>query len=110
MDLNIRVSLQARDAGQDALGQPVTTWIELSKLWIGLQPLRLGEAMLARQIKTEVTHIGVARRNSLLADPSTAATRRFVYGTRIFDIKGLRPDDQRTGWVHMELSEGLNNG
>lgn len=49
------VTLQVRDSGQDAFGQPVTTWTDVKALGANISTVSLSEALrLGREIHTTV--------------------------------------------------------
>jgi len=49
-----RVSLQRRQAGQDALGQAVETWDTVAEIWAQAQPLRGRSWFAAGQVQSGV--------------------------------------------------------
>ena len=93
--LDRRVTLVARAAGQDALGQPVDTWTAFATVWAdirhksGLETLR-GDA--------EVSLVAASIRIRYRAD--VLAGHRVVDGSVTYDIRAVLAD-RRAGYLDL---------
>lgn len=59
--LRSRISIQARDAGQDDTGQPSTTWSEWQAVWARVVSVSGTENFKGQQYSPEVTHVVTVR-------------------------------------------------
>ncbi len=46
-DLDQRAKIQALESGQDALGQPFNTWLDIAEVWCAFEPLTGREYLAA---------------------------------------------------------------
>lgn len=85
--LNSRVSIQTRAAGQDALGQPSETWTTLATVWANIRHPSGSEAIRA---DAQASIVRASIRVRLRTD--VTARMRVVHGAAIYDIKAVLPD------------------
>ena len=85
--LNSRVSIQARVAGQDALGQPSETWAELAAVWANIRHPSGSEAIRA---DAQASIVRASIRVRLRTD--VTARMRVVHGATTYEIKAVLPD------------------
>ena len=112
-DLNKRVRIERRGDELDALGQPSTApsnWIEVGTVWAAVEPLTGRERMLAQANRSELSHTVTIRYHAKFANAMEMATRRIVYGSRIFSIQASVDRQEAHRWLNLSCSEGLNDG
>lgn len=87
--LNRRVTIQKLAVGQDAIGQPVTTWTDLATVWASVVYLQ-GLETIKGDADTSVkkASIRIRRRTDV------TAAMRVLLGATVFEIKAALPDEQ----------------
>jgi len=108
--MNRRVAIQQRNAGQDAIGGQLETWVTIATVWAAIEPLTGRELLAAQSVQSEVTHQLVIRWQAIFANPKAIAAMRVVYGSRIFNITGALNQGERNRELLLLASEGLNQG
>lgn len=89
MARNSRITIRARTAGSDELGQPLTTWQDIATLWSSIRHLSGAAAIKAdANISTVRASISVAKRADI------EAGMQAVHGSTVYDIKAVLPDEQ----------------
>lgn len=88
--LNSRVSIQARAAGQDAIGQPSETWATLATVWANIRHPSGSEAIRA---DAQASIVRASIRVRLRTD--VTARMRVVHGAATYEIKAVLPDVAR---------------
>jgi len=109
-NLRRRVQIQARAAGQDSLGQPLTDWATITTVWADVEPLSGRELIKAQATLSEVTHLVTIRYQAQFADPLAMAKNRILYGTRVFNIHASIDPGERHDALQLSCSEGLSDG
>lgn len=88
-DLKSLVTVQVLQAGQDAIGQPVTTWATFKTLRANIRYLNGLETIKAdAQTSVVKASIRIRRRTDI------TAAMRVVFGATTFEIKAVLPDEQ----------------
>jgi len=88
-DLKSLVTVQVLQAGQDEIGQPVTTWATFKTLRANIRYLNGLETIKAdAQTSVVKASIRIRRRTDI------TAAMRVVYGATTFEIKAVLPDEQ----------------
>ena len=95
--LNSRISIQQLSTGQDAIGQPVTTWADFASVWANIRYLNGIETVKA-DAQTSVVKASIRIRRRTDITPAM----RVVYGVTTFQINAVLPDEQ--GRQHIDLS------
>ena len=96
-DLKSLVSIQMLQAGQDAIGQPVTTWAAFITVRAHIRYLSGIETVKA-DAQTSVVKASIRIRRRTDITPAM----RVVYGVTTFQINAVLPDEQ--GRQHIDLS------
>ncbi len=104
------VRFQTRDTSVDSFGQQVTTWIDAFSTRASIEPLTVREQFAAQAVQSEISHRITVRYRPELANPTSVAAMRVVYGTRVFNIIGALNIDERHAIVEISATEGLNDG
>lgn len=89
-DLSTRVVLQRRSAGEDALGQPVTTWATHDTVWADV---RHGTGMEAIKADARMSVVRASIRIRYRTD--LTAGDRVLIGSTVYEITAVIPDLQR---------------
>lgn len=87
-----RVTVQQNTGtGTDSEGLPVVTWADVATVWAQVHDLAGREYFASQQVQTEVTtEITIRHRTGL------NTKMRAKFGTRIFDIQSIIPDERKT--------------
>lgn len=105
-DLNRSITIQAKQAGQDAAGQPVNTWTDVATVWANIK----GETGMA-SIRKTLPRDGVAMsldaysfRIRFLTE--IVAGMRVLYEGATFDILQVRMDYAGRIWTDLVCEAG----
>jgi SPP1 family predicted phage head-tail adaptor len=101
--LNRRVTIKYLSSGQDAIGQPVTTWNDLAPVWASILHLNGIEAIKAdAQASIVKASIKIRRRTDV------TASMRVYHGSVVYEIKAVLPDevDRTKTFLSCELING----
>lgn len=112
-DLNRRITIQARDTGEDEAGQPVTTWTTYTKTWAdvrgisGLTAIRNGipadvqGVSFRLRYRTDLTFALRVCLNDENDDPIESDP---------FDIQNVLKDVKGKEWTDLVSIVGANDG
>jgi SPP1 family predicted phage head-tail adaptor len=82
--LNHRVTLQAKAAGFDELGQPVAGWTDVATLWADIRHLSGLQAIKAdANISTVRASVRIRKRSDV------DAGMRVVHGSTVYDVRAV---------------------
>lgn len=85
--LNTRITIQQLGGGEDALGQPVPTWVDVCQVWAWMRNQTGASAIRAgADVSTTQTSIRIRWRTGITAG------MRVVKGTTVYDIQAVLPD------------------
>lgn len=109
-DLNRRIKIQVRQAGQDALGQPGTAgWMDLDpapgEVWASILFLNGKEYAVS---SAELSRAQVSMRIRYRTD--VTAAMRVLHGGAVYNIEAVLPDAAGHEYVDLACSVGTNNG
>ena len=94
--LNRRVTLQRRATGQDAAGQPVSSWQDVATVWASVLTQNGLESIKAdRPVSQVKASIRIRWRTDI------DAGMRAVLGATVYDIKAVLPDETKR--QHIDL-------
>ncbi|MEM5325176.1 phage head closure protein [Paraburkholderia sp. JHI2823] len=105
-DFNRRITIQAKQDGEDELGQPFTSWVAVA---VGVPANLLattGKEYVASS--EEVSKAQVSMRIRWRTD--ITAAMRVLYDGGIFNIEAVLPDYAGRRFVDLACSVGANNG
>lgn len=94
--LNRKVVIERRVTGQDALGQPSTTWETVATVWADIRILG-GLETLKAGADTSIVKASIRVRWKTGID----AGMRVKHGADLYDIKSVQPDVSRR--MHIDL-------
>lgn len=109
-ELTRLVSVQQRATTPDSYGQQVSTWTEIKKVYAKIEALSGRELVTAQSISAEISHRFTLHYDAIFASPKTAATYRFVYAGRMFNITATMNIDEDDRVIELMAAEGLNDG
>ena len=95
-ELRHRVTVQEETDTVDGQGGYTSAWSTFCKVWARIEPLSATEQFYRGGIQPGVTHRVTLRHRS-----DIGPTNRILYGTRTFNILGVRNIDERD--VGLEL-------
>jgi SPP1 family predicted phage head-tail adaptor len=96
--LNRRCTLQSKQAGVDAIGQPVDAWTDVLSFW-GRIKVTSGYEIVKANATVQVNRVNIRSRYMLAAFAD--AGMRVVHGDRIYNVEAVLPDD--AGREHVDL-------
>ena len=89
-DLNNLVTIQTRQAGQDAVGQPLAGWVTLAQVWADV---RHGNGMEAVKAGAPVSEVKASIRIRRRTDVTSAM--RVLVGSTPYAIEAVIQDEAR---------------
>ena len=96
MGLNSQITVQQRQAGSDAAGQPLTTWTNVATLWAEIRhPTGLEQIRAEGQVSTVQASIKVRQRDGI------TAAMRVLHGTTVYEIRAVLPDQVERQFMHL---------
>jgi head-tail adaptor len=87
----------------DTFGQPTQNWTTIGTFSVFLRPLMGREAIVAKQVKAEATHMATCR--YLGSGVAINPTWRWQLGSRLFGILEIRNIEERNRSYEMTLQE-----
>jgi SPP1 family predicted phage head-tail adaptor len=100
--LRHRVTIEAPSEGQDAYGEPASTWTPVTQVWASREDLTGREAYAAQQVRAEVT----TRFGMRFRDGITAKMRLLSDGIAYNVASVADPDGRKRTLVVMAAREG----
>lgn len=103
--LKHRVTIQMPARVRDAAGQPAIGWTDFAKVWANVQYLNGRQFLTSNgEANSATASIRLRYRTDL------NATMRVLYGSTIFDIVAVLPDEDGGDHVDLACTTGTNNG
>lgn len=93
-----RITVQTPTEVDDDAGGRAVSWADALSLWAVVEPMAGKEVWLSSQLQSRVDARITVRYQSSLADTTTAAKNRALFGSRIYNIKAVKnlADDMKT--------------
>ncbi len=101
--MNNLVSIQRRDAGVGATGQPVDSWSEIATEWASIEPASGREYFATSGERSDVTHEIRLR----VGGPAFAPADRVVCGSRVFDVQSVLNDYEANRFLVLMVVERI---
>jgi SPP1 family predicted phage head-tail adaptor len=89
--MNHRITLLRRQAGRDALNQPIEDWTDVATIWADVR-FQSGAEVLRANAEVSVKRASIRIR----ARKDIDASWRIRYQGEEFDVKSALPDDDRS--------------
>ncbi|SFB74192.1 phage head-tail adaptor, putative, SPP1 family [Polaromonas sp. OV174] len=94
--LNKLITLQRLTEGQDEIGQPVTDWADVAKVWANVRYLSGIQTIKSdAPVSIAKASIRIRRRTDVVAG------MRALLGETVFEIKAVLPDEQGREFVDL---------
>jgi SPP1 family predicted phage head-tail adaptor len=91
-----RVTVQTLSEAQDSYNQKIQSWTDAGTYWASIKNLSGREAVNAKQIKAESTHLVTMRYvGALFTSPGLLPSMRLTFNSRIFNILYVNNIDER---------------
>lgn len=84
-----RVIIQEPSRAGDGMGGKTVTWVEYTKAWISIKPVKAWEKYEAMKMEQPITH-----KIEMRYQAGITPAMRILYGTRIFGIKEVINEDE----------------
>jgi SPP1 family predicted phage head-tail adaptor len=88
-DLRHRIDLQSYTDYIDIYGKPDRSWTTYATVWAQITPTSNSESIYGLQLSSSTTHAILIR-----YQPDVAPNHRVLFGSRIFNIEGVRNLDE----------------
>jgi SPP1 family predicted phage head-tail adaptor len=99
------LTLQELSAGQDEIGQPLQTWVDVATDWADIRFLRGIEAVKAgASVSVADCSVRVRYRAGVTAG------MRYVEGSTVYDIQSVLPDTTGMHYLDLACKQGASNG
>ena len=99
-DLRHRIAFQTLSRATDGQGGFVETWSDLATVWAFVKPVSSKERLFGQRLQYQRSHEVVIRwRNDITQE------MRFLFDSRIFQIKGVRAPDERKFFLMIDAEE-----
>jgi SPP1 family predicted phage head-tail adaptor len=103
--LNRRVTLQQQSTTSDAYGQRLLEWSDVATVWANIRTINGKEyATSGQEVSGVTTSIRIRYRSGINAG------MRVLYGTTIYNIKAVLPDESGREYIDLAVESGVNNG
>lgn len=103
--LQSRITIQRLEDGQDEIGQPVQTWVDVATVWANIRYLSGVETVKSdAPVSVARASIRIRRRTDV------HAAMRVVFGSTVFDILSVLPDEESRERLDLVCETGANNG
>lgn len=100
------VVIEQMASSRGAAGDPTQTWTPVGNAWwVEIEPRRALEVPLSGAQQSVVEYVITGRYRS-----GVTAKMRVRYGTRTFNIVGVRNLGEANHWLELDCEEGLNVG
>lgn len=87
--LNNRVTIQSRQVGVDAVGQPVDVWVNYVQVWANIKFVSgIDSIMGGAEFSVTKCSVMIRKRSDIKFG------MRLLYDGNIFDIVSVRPDEE----------------
>lgn len=109
-DLSRLITIQSRDTGTDAAGQPVQTWATVASVWAdvrgatGMAAIRQSSPVEGVALEANSYSFRIRYRTGL------DAGMRVTLGSDVYDIKQVRMDHAGKVWTDLVCETGGNDG
>jgi SPP1 family predicted phage head-tail adaptor len=106
--LRKRLTIQRNEsASRNASGEPVPNWVDVARVWGGLEPLSGREMFNGVQVQADATHKITLRYRG---DIELTADMRLVLGARVFHLAGppRNVEERGAAWEMDAIEQGKN--
>ena len=98
--LRHRIQFQSKTKGRDRFNAEKEEWNDLFPTWSEIKPGSTREFLAAQQLKSTLSHeVTIRYRNNITPD------MRIRYGSRHFNIHGIRNVGERNAWLVLTCEE-----
>jgi SPP1 family predicted phage head-tail adaptor len=95
------VAIQRRDETTDNIGGQTLVWTTVMSPWCKIEPLSASQRQFAGKTQAEVTHKVTMRYAA-----GVTAKHRILWGTRVFEISGVRNIEESNALLELSCVEG----
>lgn len=101
-DLRHEVVFQTPVTITDGGGGQSTTWVDYLRARVQITPTKATETTVNGNVQDRTSF-----RITMRFAPGLNAQMRIIYGTRVFNIRGVRNLDERSRWLELFADEGV---
>ena len=95
-----RVAIQENIQTPDSQGGFTESWGTIAAVWASIEPVKAYERFQAAQLETPISHKIMLRYRT-----GVTTAHRILYGTRVFNIKGVINVDEAGAFLRIEAIE-----
>lgn len=100
-----RGKIQSKQESRSASGQVISTWVDVADVWFAKLREVSRETSAAREVIPEATTTLMIRYRT-----DVTVLMRFLWGSRVYDILGVRDPDGRREVLMLDCKEGRSQG
>lgn len=101
-DLRHRIKIESLSRAADGQGGWTETWTHFAETWAKISPKSAREIYFSQRIQQNVSHEIVIRNLDGLT-----SEMRIVFGTRIFQIRGIKRENEEKWFIYIDAEEGV---
>ena len=98
--LRHRITVQQLSKARNSMGEEEPGWTNFATRWASIEPISGREYFTAQQVNAEITH-----RVRMRYLKGMENTMRFLYGTRIFQVKVIMNAEERNRELEILCTE-----
>lgn len=106
-NFNKRVTIQSPSGSRDALGERVTTWVNVATVWARVRPLSGKEIMVAGQQQSETSLVVEIRHSSTVSGINNSY--RILFGTRKLIVDNVMNPEESNERLMVYCSDGFRD-
>jgi SPP1 family predicted phage head-tail adaptor len=102
--LRKRITIQAETSTPDSAGGYALSWTDVATVWADIKPESGREVFIAQHNEGRVTH-----RVTLRYYAGITTDMRVLYGSRVFNIRGVLNPNEANQWTELLVEEGAGS-
>ncbi len=105
-EMRQRLILQKESRSEDGGGGAALSWTTVATVWASIEPVRAYEKVTGEKPVGSITH-RITTRYEAAISPQPDAAMRFIWGSRTFNIRGVRNSSERNRFLLIDAEEGV---
>lgn len=101
-EMKHRITIETPTRSTDGIGGFTSTWATFASAWASITPVAAREDFHASRLEHRVTHKIMIRYVA-----SVTSNMRVVFGSRTFQIKGIKNLEERNRFLELKCEEGV---
>lgn len=109
-ELNRRITIQSRQSGEDAAGQPIDTWVDVASVWANVKGATGMASIRQSGLQDNVSASLNSYSFRIRYRTGLNAGMRVVMTGVPYDVKQVRMDHAGREWTDLVCEQGGNDG